>query len=50
MRDERNDTEAIKVAVARVIHAIEKPAIKKSTQALVDRIQRCINAEGTYFE
>lgn len=45
-----DDIEAIKTAVTRVVEAIEKPALQKSMRALADRAQRCIDAEGTYFE
>ncbi|CAK9803903.1 Mariner Mos1 transposase [Anthophora plagiata] len=37
-------------AVTRVIAAISQNDIKKSMLALVERAQRCIDAEGMYFE
>lgn len=43
-----DDIEAINTAVTKIVKAIDKPAIQKFMRALVDRAQRCINAEGTY--
>lgn len=40
----------VQEAVTRVIEAIPKNDIKKSMLALVERAQRCIDAEGMYFE
>jgi [histone H3]-lysine36 N-dimethyltransferase SETMAR len=45
-----DDVEAIQAAVTRVIEAIPKTDLHKSIHALVQRVQRCIDAERTYFE